>query len=294
MKIYTEMMLKLKRFFILILFVCLIGCGKTNKKEIVNLQNATAKKIYIQTSTEQTSVTPEAKKQLQIKISKQFNITPLMQAIDEERYDDAKLLIEQGADVNIKDDFGETALTSAARKDNVELIKILLDKGANINAKIDICAADALFLAVANGNTEIVRVLLEHGGNINSTDDTGKTTVMEASERGNVEIIKDLIQSGANLNSVDKSGNTAIYFASVKNRSEIVKLLALGGADIDATPTPLMVFAQNGDVEMVKFLLDHGADINKTGKDGETALGLARVSKRNNVIQLLIDRGAKN
>jgi len=100
----------------------------------------------------------------------------------------AKLLIERGANLELKDANGRTALMTASAatvdlKDNnsdfPELVKLLLDKGANINAK-DKNNSTALSLAKKNGHKKIVSVLSAKGGTTDASekkDESGKAIV---------------------------------------------------------------------------------------------------------------------
>lgn len=134
----------------------------------------------------------------------------------------------------------------------------------------------------------LVRFLLELGANPNERDSKGRTPVMNAALNGNIEGAKILLGAGAdpNLNATD--GNTALTFAMPTGRQigavrpsrpksapsfvgpqAMMETLLKGGANpnirIYDNLTPLMIAAGRGLRDIVKTLLDHGADATLKG-----------------------------
>lgn len=91
------------------------------------------------------------------------NSTPLIIASRRGYYEIVKLLLDNGANINLKNDLGVTALMSAARGDNVETIKLLLSHGAKVNDKSYQKKRTALEYAVKRGNYKSVELLLAKG-----------------------------------------------------------------------------------------------------------------------------------
>lgn len=91
--------------------------------------------------------------------------------------------LDQGANVNAKDEdkSGYTALMSAAMNGLTDVAKVLLDKGADVNIK-DNYGGTALEYAALFGNADIVKLLLEKGANVNEKYSNGRTILDEVNK----------------------------------------------------------------------------------------------------------------
>lgn len=122
-----------------------------------------------------------------------FGKTALMVALDNGQSQIAKILLDKGIDVNIKDNKGLTALMYAGMNDNIEVAKLLLDKGADVNIKNNY-SETALMHALIKENIEIVKLLLDRGANINVRDKNGKSALMYATEFKDKKLVELLRQ----------------------------------------------------------------------------------------------------
>jgi ankyrin repeat protein len=165
-------------------------------------------------------------------------------------------LLQQGADINAQGRFGNTPLMMAVQSDKVDMVKLLLKKGADPDG----LGGAALLTAIDGDNLEIVKLLLEGGANTDVAENDGTTPLTKAVQRNHTAMVKLLLEKGANPN----TWSPPLYFA-----------------------------AGQGDVEVVRLLLDHGADINETNANQTTALHQATLNGRAAVVKLLIERGAK-
>ena len=100
-----------------------------------------------------------------------------------------KALLAQGADANAKSPYGATALFFAADRGNFEIIKILLDHGANVNVKDTFYGATALSWATQKERWDVIKLLLGKGATAGADD-----VLMTAVEKGNAEIVKALLE----------------------------------------------------------------------------------------------------
>lgn len=148
--------------------------------------------------------------------------------------DSVKDLVSRGANVNMRHG-GWTILMFAAREDHPEVAKILLDNGADVNAtgeeRGEWSGATALTIAAEKGHTDIVKVLLARGANVNAQNNHGSNTaLMYAAEFDYPDVVKVLLASGANVTPKDKDGETALMTAKRRGRTEIMQLLKDAGA----------------------------------------------------------------
>ena len=85
----------------------------------------------------------------------------------------AKLLIENGANVNLTSTLGTPLMNAVTNIWNLDIVKIIIDAGADLDIK-DNNGKTALFYAQASGNSEVVKLLIEHGANTEIKDVSGK------------------------------------------------------------------------------------------------------------------------
>jgi len=251
---------------------------------------------------------------------------PLHYAAREGRVEVIKLLLERGAYPNAWDNGDKTPLHYAAERGDVEIVRLLLEKGADLNAR-DYMGQTPLHEATKNGHVDVVKLLLEHGANPNIRDEESMTPtpLHYATERGDMKIVELLLEHGANPNALafaDWRKVTPLYYAAEKGYIEIVRLLVRRGANIGIDKSPLYVATAKGHVHVVEFLLqqvadpstvvndllitasgygstevvrlllERGANPNAKDKDGETPLHEAAKNGHVDVVKLLLEKGA--
>jgi ankyrin repeat protein len=192
--------------------------------------------------------------------------TTLHKAAEGGNLTSVKYLVEKGTDVNMKDKDGITPLFFAASSGNLEVVKYLVEKGANVNA-IDNNGTTPIYYSVSGGNVDIIKYLVEKGANINSKGRespgylySGKdeTLLFNAIRKCKLEIIKYLIEKGADVHIKDKKGRTPLDVAN----SDTVKNF------IREAKTSLFYAARNGNLEVVKNIVENGANVNEKNSDG--------------------------
>ena len=155
--------------------------------------------------------------------------TPLMASLHDITI--TELLIEKGADIEAKDDDGINALVYASTYNNEEMVKFLLEKGADANTVCEIenehtdIASTPLMNAAYRGNTNIINMLLENGADINYTTDFGMTALMMAASFNQFEAAKVLLENNADTSITDEYGRTALDLAKLEDYKDIVELL---------------------------------------------------------------------
>ena len=201
-----------------------------------------------------------------------------------------ELLVAKGANVNAKDNQGHTVLYYAIEGSNTALVSWLLDRGADVNAWH---GRRTLFMeAVDEGNIEIVKLLLDRGANVNDATAEGYSALMEAADEGNKEMVALLINEGAQVNAVTKHGHTALTEAVDSGEKEVITYLLDKGAKVEMDnthPSPLMEAIENGNIPLMKLLIENGADINKTNENGFTPLMEAVDEGEFGVVKFLVE-----
>lgn len=139
-----------------------------------------------------------------------------------------QIILEHGADPNIKAKrSGRSALYWASDRGIIKNIKLLLEYGANVNIK-DSYGTTPLHLTSLYGHTEATKLLIDNGAYVNAQDNLGNTPLHEVAigdRRSNVETIIYLIEHGANKNIRNNNGKTAYDIAKEKNRFDLTSVL---------------------------------------------------------------------
>ena len=244
-------------------------------------------------------------------------LTPLLYAARDGRLEAAKRLIAAGADLELPDANGIRPLLMATLNNKLDVARLLVSKGANVNAD-DFWGRSPLWAAVEYRNLDMNNV------EVDAPKDNGV-------DRAPILVfINELIDAGANVNArtrelppsrrwlyslndvswVDFTGQTPFLRAALSGDTATMRLLVQRGADPNlptlAGTTPLMaaagvnwVVAQTYTespqalVDAVNLCLELGADINASNSMGLTALLGAVNRGSNDLVELLVKRGAR-
>ena len=224
------------------------------------------------------------------------NSTPLMIASSYGHYDIAKALIDNGALVNLRADDGFNALMEAVRTDNIKMAKLLIEHDSDINIK-NKDGKNMIMIACENGNEEMFNLLLENNADINEKSSWGASALIYASEKGNINIMQYLIDNGIDVNGkADDNGDTPLLWAVTgQNPYEASKLLIENGADVNATNNsgvaPATILA--GSVpKVVKLLKDNGADLDTKFADDDPPIAIAASVGNLEIVKALVENGA--
>ena len=252
-----------------------------------------------------------------VKARNAFDATALMWGITNP--EKVRLLVDAGADVNARSKQGMTALLIAASNGgSIDTIRLLVSKGAHANPPAEVSTSTAgpparrpgtaALLASANaGDLEMVRFFIEQGIDVNGADKLGNTPLQAAAAAGNVPMVKLLLAKGAKVDAaVMDAGKvrkgpvalnhlTALMFAAPFGTPDLVRTLIDAGANVNArdiremTPLMLAVSSETQNAEVVRLLLEKGADTRAKSAFGETALDWARKFGDPGVLRLLGD-----
>lgn len=152
-------------------------------------------------------------------------------AIENGLQEHAKIIILNGADINLKGFRMSTALQIAATNDFDEIVTLLASKGADLEAK-DHIGRTALHLAVSLGRQRSTKALVESGANVNAQD----VLTSAAAQRDNASVLRILLSSGADVHARShRYGMTALHQAAYNGNIENVETLLEFGADSMST-----------------------------------------------------------
>ena len=166
-----------------------------------------------------------------------------------------KELLSLEININSQDVQGCTAVNGATEEGRKEIVALLVQAGANLNIKNNMGFAP-LHSACFKGFLDIVNILVWNGRgnelNIDIEDNKGSTPLSWACYRGHTPVVQVLIDAGANTIAKDKNGSMPIQYALCKRHKEIVQLLETNIIEI------LNTFEQSEiDVNRKNFLLGH-------------------------------------
>lgn len=147
---------------------------------------------------------------------------PIIEAALKGYTDIVEILIQAGADVNVKKRNGESAIADAACYDHYEIAKMLLEHGANPN----IIAQGGLTPLTQVENVRMVNLLLEHGADPNIPDDDGDLPIIYRIDNRDKESVVALIKAGSDLDHKNKWGRSARSkcYAVVGNPDDVLSL----------------------------------------------------------------------
>ncbi|CAB1350814.1 unnamed protein product [Coregonus sp. 'balchen'] len=210
----------------------------------------------------------------------------------------AKVLIENGANVDIQNEEGQTPLHIAAWEGDELLLKLFYQSKANPNVT-DKMDRSPLHIAAERGHTNVVEVLTEKfRSNVLARTKDGSTLMHIASQCGHPETALTFLKKGVPLYMPNKSGAVCLHAAAKRGHTAVVKSLLLKGAHVDTTTkdglTALHVAVQNCKPLVVQMLLGFGAQVQLNGgKARETPLHIAaRVKEGEKVAEMLLKSGA--
>ncbi|KAH9495812.1 hypothetical protein Btru_013366 [Bulinus truncatus] len=207
----------------------------------------------------------------------------LLAAVSASNYKAVKFLTDKGMDVNAA---GQSALLQSKDK---KINNLLIKKGATVNNFSELLSEDNDDDDFDNSKAEMIKLLIKMGHQVKDKD-----SLINATHRNTPHIVQILLKAGADPDVMTPTGETALMIAAQHNYTEIMDLLLKNGAWVDKQAqdgfSALMYAAMNSCQDAVQVLLGRRANVNLESDKGDTALLLTTDV---DIVKLLVDAGAE-
>ena len=216
-------------------------------------------------------------------------------------YDLAERLITKHPDqVNARGGRNLFPLPAALYKGHFRVADLLYQHGAVVNVQ-GLYKYTPLHAASYSGQVDILRWLLNHGADANARSLSGFTPLTEAVDKMHIEALLVLLEHNADINLPNIDGKTPLYWTLSESSSngrfvDVVRLLLEHGADPNVCTnhhtTTLHEASSRGLVEAARLLLIHGAKVDEKDGSGRTPLQVAGLKRRDEMTKVLVEYGA--
>ena len=147
------------------------------------------------------------------------------------------------------------------------MARLLIDQGADVdkqtkrgNTPLHLAALTNGYHALINGHLDVARLLIDKGADVDKQTKSGKTPLYHASSKGHQDVARLLIDKGADVDKQTKSGKTPLHHASSKGHQDVARLLIDQGADVDkqtkSGKTPLHAVLEKGHLDVAWLLIE--------------------------------------
>ena len=199
--------------------------------------------------------------------------------------------------VNYTDEEGVSSLFFACLEDNINIVLALLSKGCDVNTQTndnhDIPGDTPLIESCFYGHVEIAKALLSHNANVGLQRKSKSDATFIVTQKGDFEILELLTEKDPSY--VDRKGprcKTPLITSAFNGHLRIVRALTEKwnvnvNAQDDRGITALYCASQENHIEVVDYLLQHGANPKLCNKNGDKALKIAKEKNNKDIVKLL-------
>uniref|UniRef100_A0A667X8L8 Euchromatic histone-lysine N-methyltransferase 2 n=2 Tax=Myripristis murdjan TaxID=586833 RepID=A0A667X8L8_9TELE len=208
------------------------------------------------------------------------------------------LMLMEGIDPTYQPDSQNrrSALHAAAQRGLLEICYMLVQAGAKVDAQ-DKAMRTPLLEAIINNHVEVARYLVQNSASVYHAEDDGYTGLHHAAKLGNLEIVYLLLETGqVDVNAQDSGGWTPIIWAAEHKHVDVIRALLNRGADVTIRDKEMNVclhwasFA--GSVDIAELVLNAGCCLSSVNMHGDTPLHIAAREGFEDCVTLFLSRGA--
>ncbi|GMF64605.1 unnamed protein product [Phytophthora lilii] len=215
----------------------------------------------------------------------EMGVTAVYIACQDGHEDMVKFLVQEAqADVNLSNRTNHAPLHEAVAGGFTVVVDFLLRNGAD-KYVVDKMGVTVWHEAAGNGSVEMLELLVQHGVSLHPNGQEQVDKVMArhpfhyAAVEGKASFVKALLEKKlVDVNFVDVDNCTALYYAAANGHSDVMQVLLHFGGDpniVSIRRSPLHCAVEWHRVECVKLLVQHGAALDATDKDGLTPAEVA-------------------
>ena len=190
-----------------------------------------------------------------VNMKNKLGYTALWYALDSAFEDCADILLDTGADVSMADSSMSKLLMKAVVVENDRIVMLLLDAGADVNEG----SYKPLIHATLHSNHQYIKLLLDAGADVNATDCEGRIALLSLSleNRLPIKCAQHLLKAGANVNNTNEGCNDLIshFNRNINPNENFVKLLYAAGESVDLLRLKKFVMGPRRPSQVAQWLL---------------------------------------
>jgi ankyrin repeat protein len=195
--------------------------------------------------------------------------TSIFSAIESPQTDSLKLLLQKGAAVDVVDNKGRTAISVAAEYGRIDHMKHLVQSNANINVK-DVNGWTPISFAISrsqNDSNDSTKYLLSQKDiHLSNHDTDGRTLAVIAAQGENIEGLRLLLDANITVTPMDRIEHSPLLWAILQMDTITARLILRADRSLVDYKvqgrTPLSIATEIGDIDMIKLLVELGANVN--------------------------------
>ncbi|MBN2718550.1 MAG: ankyrin repeat domain-containing protein [Deltaproteobacteria bacterium] len=206
-------------------------------------------------------------------------------------------LLKEGARPGFVDEQGQSSLMIAARDGNKAIVRILLKAGASVTQR-DNAGRNALHYGAMGGNVSVIKMLSRYPELRKEKDAMGQIPLHLAAGHGHFGGTRALLEA-AQVGEVDQLGRSLMFHAYMGGNMSLIKYLKAKKAPTSLLPKDgssfFLAAVQSDNLTLVTQMVGHTdgpCDVNEVNQNGETALYLAAMRGRSDIVDFLVSQGA--